>query len=179
MCHGTTMCSYLKYLTMNPWKVWGINWLFCVGGLPSVVCVVTLVPRHDSGFVVRKLGPDVVHTVACNVWSYQLFNYVQQALIRPNVLHCLIKKNIFLSEENWGSVPKKPKKFHSLLFANFLNDSIAFTLLLNYDLWFFFHFSANCFLSFLYIKLLFFQIWVGINFFFLSTKTVKITDHIA
>lgn len=45
-----------------------------------------------------------------------------------------------MSEENWGSVPKKPTKFHSLLFANFLNDSIAFTLLLNYDLWFFFPF---------------------------------------
>lgn len=78
-------------------------WVSCV------VCVVTLVPRHDSGFVVRKLGPDVVHTVACNVWSYQLFNYVQQAFIRPNVLHCLIKKTSFCQKKIEEVYQKKPK----------------------------------------------------------------------
>lgn len=88
-------------------------WVSCV------VCVVTLVPRHDSGFVVRKLGPDVVHTVACNVWSYQLFNYVQQALIRPNVLHCLIKKNHLFVRRKLRKCTKKTHKIPFIVICKF------------------------------------------------------------
>lgn len=88
-------------------------WVSCV------VCVVTLVPRHDSGFVVRKLGPDVVHTVACNVWSYQLFNYVQQAFIRPNVLHCLIKKKHLFVRRKLRKCTKKPPKIPFIVICKY------------------------------------------------------------
>lgn len=76
--------------------------------------------------------------ISCST-TFNRRSFVQMSFI------ALLKKTIILSEENWGSVPKKTKKLHSLLFANILNDSIAFALLLYYDLWFFFIFLPTVF----------------------------------
>lgn len=73
--------------------------------------------------------PAMFGPINCST-TFNRRSFVQMSFI------ALLKKTSFCQKKIEEVYQKKTKKFHSLLFANILNDSIAFAL----DLWFFFPF---------------------------------------
>lgn len=72
--------------------------------------------------------PAMFGPISCST-TFNRRSFVQMSFI------ALLKKTSFCQKKIEEVYKKKtPQKFHSLLFANILNDSIAFALLLNYDL---------------------------------------------